>query len=456
MSIKINDNFELLHPSDDGFVVDDSLVRGGFSVANNIAERDAIPLSARKIGMIVYVLSEDVEYVLDGSTYNSSWELRNYDKLELPRYAKTDSPSLTGFPTFTNEDYQLSGNITDINPEPSVIPAYSNSNYDFLRMSKLTTDDMQYAVRGARIKGVTSGAIADVLEGLKIEGDNGMIIPSLSSYNGGSDEPFRDGVFITGENIIVIGGPAYATADEHILNKNSGDKLYLSERGGIVRGQLSTIPSITVELANKTTKPVVYRHLGLISVEVLLNGTGGPIHDLDTLQDGADLLINGDLMHTKKIIVRHEEAVNGLVPCSIWFDIEYNGRIDAGMTIEPANVPYAPFENEHLTTKQYVDRRTSSIELDMAPGHWSNNVTKIDPKTGQETFVYQAFIPTTLIDDRWPKVRMFRAVTTNQIEYHEVNNDDVYRVVIIEAGIRTLVTLECWGQIPEDMKVIIN
>ena len=46
MSIAIGDNFELMYPGDDGFVVDDTLVRGGYSIVSNIAERDAIPPSA--------------------------------------------------------------------------------------------------------------------------------------------------------------------------------------------------------------------------------------------------------------------------------------------------------------------------------------------------------------------------------------------------------------------------
>ena len=64
MSIAIGDNFELMYPGDDGFVVDDTLVRGGYSIVSNIAERDAIPPSARKEGMIVYVQTPKLEYKL--------------------------------------------------------------------------------------------------------------------------------------------------------------------------------------------------------------------------------------------------------------------------------------------------------------------------------------------------------------------------------------------------------
>lgn len=406
--------------------------------------------------MIVYVLSEDQEYILEGSLTDTGWSERDYNKLELPRYTKTENGELTGFPTYTNPEYTLFGNIADINPNDSIVPAFDNNNYDFLRLSKLTTDDLMYAARGVVVKGLTSGAEAYVLDALKVENDNGLIIPSLASYQT-TEDPYRSGEFIVGEKIAVVAGPGFATKGEHLLTKSAADRQYLSERGGVLHGQVESKPSLEVRLTNKTKEPIIYRHLDLIAVPIDLTTVGGVIDDIDVMQDGNQLLLDGDITETYKIVIHHDQASGSIIPCTMWFPIEYISFIKEGMVVQPVSIPYAPLKDGHFTNKRYVDTRTSGTELDMGTGHWSNNITRVDPKTGISKFVYEAFIPTDLVDNRWPQIRMYIVTETSLgKEYREVTDDDVYRVVITEKADGREIKLESWGTVPVDMKVVIN
>lgn len=78
-----------ISPTDtsDTFATHDStLGRGGLREVKNLEERDLITEDRRKIGMCVYVLSEEKYYALFGDTTNLSWkdcgsQLGGYDEL---------------------------------------------------------------------------------------------------------------------------------------------------------------------------------------------------------------------------------------------------------------------------------------------------------------------------------------------------------------------------------------
>lgn len=78
-----------ISPTDtaDTFATHDSVLgRGGLREVANLFERDAIPGDRRRIGMLVYVLTEHKYYALFGDTTNLSWkdcgsQLGGYDEL---------------------------------------------------------------------------------------------------------------------------------------------------------------------------------------------------------------------------------------------------------------------------------------------------------------------------------------------------------------------------------------
>jgi len=61
------------------FLLEDKYLRGGFRILSTIAERDAIPTAARKIGMRVLVADDNlIEYTLAGGTANTDWVQSTY------------------------------------------------------------------------------------------------------------------------------------------------------------------------------------------------------------------------------------------------------------------------------------------------------------------------------------------------------------------------------------------
>jgi hypothetical protein len=54
---------------------DESYGRGGFRSVANITERNAIPSSRRKEGMLVFVVADDITYQLYGGTTDSDWRV---------------------------------------------------------------------------------------------------------------------------------------------------------------------------------------------------------------------------------------------------------------------------------------------------------------------------------------------------------------------------------------------
>jgi len=55
------------------YLLQDTDLRGGFRIVATVAERNSIPLQARKQGMRVLVQENSTEYMLNGSIANTSW-----------------------------------------------------------------------------------------------------------------------------------------------------------------------------------------------------------------------------------------------------------------------------------------------------------------------------------------------------------------------------------------------
>ena len=60
----------------DTYLVEDTDLRGGYRVVATITERNAIGLSARRAGMVVFVQADKTEYTLNGGTGNSFWTVK--------------------------------------------------------------------------------------------------------------------------------------------------------------------------------------------------------------------------------------------------------------------------------------------------------------------------------------------------------------------------------------------
>ena len=65
-----------LQRTGDTYLLDDNDLAGGYRSVATVAARDAIPLTARRLGMTVYCQADKTEYQLRASLTNGSWEQR--------------------------------------------------------------------------------------------------------------------------------------------------------------------------------------------------------------------------------------------------------------------------------------------------------------------------------------------------------------------------------------------
>lgn len=79
------------------FIVEDKYVRGGYRVAANVAERDAIAVAGRKQGMLVRCMDDNTIWELVGGTSNTSWrafDATKYIKLGAPLILDSNDGSI--------------------------------------------------------------------------------------------------------------------------------------------------------------------------------------------------------------------------------------------------------------------------------------------------------------------------------------------------------------------------
>jgi len=65
-----------LQRTGDTYLVEDTDIHGGYRSVADLIERNAIPLSARRVGMTVYCIADKTEYQLIGTIANSAWTIR--------------------------------------------------------------------------------------------------------------------------------------------------------------------------------------------------------------------------------------------------------------------------------------------------------------------------------------------------------------------------------------------
>lgn len=73
MTTQISSRFQR---TGDTYLLEDADLRGGYRVVATIVERNAIGLTARKAGMVVFVQADKTEYTLSGGTGNNYWTVR--------------------------------------------------------------------------------------------------------------------------------------------------------------------------------------------------------------------------------------------------------------------------------------------------------------------------------------------------------------------------------------------
>lgn len=91
----------------DTYLLDDADLKGGYRVVATVTERNAIGLTARRQGMVVFVQADQTEYQLKGGTGNNNWAAKTpfSGKLHSVHTALIRVSTLQQFDPYTFEVY---------------------------------------------------------------------------------------------------------------------------------------------------------------------------------------------------------------------------------------------------------------------------------------------------------------------------------------------------------------
>lgn len=432
MGIKINDHFELLSDDDNGYIVDDVLVRGGFTVVSSISDRDAIPVASRKIGMTVYVSNLREEYILEGGYTNSSWQNKVLTGIELPEYVKANDASFTGLCSFKQLERELNFPLMGI-----TVSHNNDTDYDKLTI-QLTSDDLAYIGEASVIRGQNSNATAIVI---RVESD-GVVIPSHSAPI--SDPSYRSNEFIQGERLIIEANAGLARLPEHVMTRYATEQLCVTRFGGKVYGQIDLHPIYNYTTTGTVTDIINHGALGLTEIKLNASET-----DHEYMANGMQVETpRGGVVDT----VRLTRDLNG-------FFITTNAASAflVGDVLKINNAVTMPVKASHAATKQYVDDHVDRVKIQINESYFANNGLTTDPLDGKSKVMYSFTIPDSIHSVRWPLVEIYHIephASDTGVDY--VQASSAYRHVIREVNNEQDIIIQCWEQQPGTVQVVIH
>lgn len=431
MGIKINNNFELMHTSDNGFIVDDAYVRGGYTTVNTTTERDALPMASRKIGMVVNVVSDNKEYFLDAGIANSNWKEKILTNVSLPGYVPKSAAVLDGIAVYNQN------NVTSVHNITAVTTAFNhNTDHDLLTI-QMSAEDLKFFGEASIIRGVNSGATAIVLA----KSSTNLVIPSKTAKV--SQSLYRNGDFIVGEKIVNQAGPALARAENQLMTRKATELLCLKTTGGSVYAPIENKPIYNYSLVGKVTSLVDYVALGLTEVRVSFT-------DVDKTMIYGGMSVRTPRGVTTKTLHLNSDNTGFLVPIADKVKFVVN---DALMVINPVIMAQKP---EHLVTKQWVMDHTDRMELTINSSYFTNNGLTTDHLDGKTKVNHSFTIPAAVHDNRWPLVEIYQLITQgNETQYVKVSSD-IYRHAVRKSANKTDIIIHVWGVSPSTIKVIIH
>lgn len=431
MGIRINNNFDLLDEQDDGYIVDDRFVRGGYKVATSNVERDAIPLAARKMGMSVFVNDHQTEYQLIGGVTNSSWQEKTLTDIELPAYAKLDNSAFTGLLSSTWEDIRLESALTTVETQ------YNGDSEKDLIVIPLVLADLQYIGELSIVQGENSGATAIVV----VATSRGLIIPSKTAVV--SKKEHRSGEFIKGERLILKAGPALARRPQDVMTRIAVESLTITKYGGSCYGHISNWSALPYTLESVVTSVVEHNALGIMEVKIALTDS-----DISQIHSNMKLKNPRGEEFTTLRVTRDKRGI--LIKSSD------RSKIQIGDRYKVIDSVLVPTKKEHLSSKQYVDDMTGRIALTINANFFTPNGATTDPLDGQSRELYTFTIPSSLYSARWPQVDIYKViVNAASTDYLKISSS-VYRYVIRETEDGSDIIIQVWDAVPSTVSVIIH
>lgn len=434
MAIRLNDNLDLLFPGDDGYIVDDAHVRGGFTVVENLVKRDALPMASRKVGMTVYVVNQKKEYMLQDGITNTDWHEKTFDVGNIDGAAKMDSPTLTGIVRYKNKDVQTSNEIHKLTAIHD-----GDSDKSHIEVT-LTDDDKLHFGKGAIIVGAQSLASALILD----LDATGIVIPSISAPV--SKPIYRAGEFIFGEHLIIKEAAVIARLPEQIMTRAAVEMLSLSKEGGEVYGPIENRP--------------IYRHQTVTKVKSVANlssqynivDVGFTAEDKKFIFHGMTVLTSGgETVKTVRvdpkggsILIKKVDAV----------------KFSAGQTLKILDRVLMPANENHLVTKQYVDDFMGHSEIKITKADFDKLGATYDPLTQSQRSLQRFVFPHRYYSGiDIPTIRLFRSVQDDHGNTYRYQVDQYVENIRVafrsDQGGNLDIVIEFWDTEPYDCDLVI-
>ena len=436
MSIAVGDNFELMYPGDDGFIVDDTLVRGGYSIVSTLAERDSIPPSARKDGMVVYVQTPQLEYKLQGGLDNTNWVVRNTMVDDGKTYAKLTSPEFVGNMKYTQVDTPSSAIITKVNE------LYNNdSDLSFLEIS-LTAAEKAKIGMYTFIKGESSGATAIIIALT----DNGIIIPSRTAPI--SKPRNRVGTFLQSERIVFAAGGVIAREEAQVITLAGLEANAISKFGGRMFGQLEIRPVYRYVSEATITGYERMESLGLALVKIPFTANDKQhVHNRMTVQivNPTDGTVN-DTIETVRLMTSAQGFVIKLSDAT---------KIAVGRKIKVMSGVTMPAEANNAVNKQYVDDIVTPIVLSLSGASFTKFPQAFDPVKNAQRPLARFIISKELFSKQHlPLFKLYRNYTVDSYTYkYEIQDEDVRVALRSLSGTDYEIVIEFWDTEPYDCEI---
>lgn len=408
MGIHIGDNFELLYPDDDAYIVDDTLVRGGYTIISTLAERDRIPLSARKEGMVVYVQTPKQEYRLIGGIENANWSLRTLLGDDGVKYAPTVDPKFTGMATYEQQQVLTEKLITKVQEIYN-----SDSDQAFLSIV-LTPDEKLMLGMYSLIKGESSGATALVLD----VREDGIVIPSRTAPI--SKPEYRVGTFLQNERVIILGGAGViARKSEQLVTLEGLNANAISKFGGKCFGQIELKPIYRYQTTGTITSIQKMTSLGIVQVFVSFTEQD-KAHIYHKMQvrianptgEASDVVDCIRLMENKVGFIADIADVDKLV-------IGRQLKIEGSVTL--------PTQSNHVVTKEYVDDLVRSTTLRLSADSFTRYDQSYDPITNSQRKLARFTISQQLYSrDYFPEINLYRVIAQDGYDYrYKIDNANI-------------------------------
>lgn len=428
MAIPLNDNLSLTHDDDDGFIVDDTLVRGGYTSVNVYSDLLKLAPKSLKVGMVVYVINEDSEYRLTSSTPNT-WTKVNVLSSGIPKGSIIDSSKLLG-----NTSAEVSSFITDKELSKVDFNYLGDYNLEVINI-ELSPLEKQFIGIGSVVcgRGGSIGAAESEVLGIMSTTISSVDSTKLIVHSATSGK--RNAETFSGQ-LKIKASPLISRTPSSLVTKKGLEVLAVTKAGGEVNGPLHNVSNLGSVLSGTINNVSTDSILGITTITLNTVSESDKTKMFDTMMFDIFDKTNNSVIQANLTSLRIIPAGNGFI-----IKDTVNASALLGRSIKVKSNVIMPTSNTQLATKQYVDDLHNTLHLDIpiSPVNpYTRTLNVIDPLDGKTKVKYSYETPCFFSNSRGePTAVIYRTidgikyqVTQTNVRLGFVERNDVLHIVV--------------------------